>query len=293
MATLPTQGQLLLPLLETLKEAGGQAKPSELYSALAHKVELPQWLRDLRGLAGKAGEINIWERRVRNTRQYAANHGLVENTANSRRRNLWELTASGRNTLRNCRPGVVITVFTTDLGTAILAEAESAIQVIADRSIHLIITSPPYPLVTEKTYGNKNPAAHVEWLTHLAAGWKNKLTDSGSLVINTADAFNQGEPSVSLYQERLLINLCDDLGYSLAQKFYWENPSKLPSPSEWVCLRRIRVTPSVEQIYWLTKDPLRAHANNRKILRPYSESMKARLAQGGETRSKNGLQDSN
>jgi hypothetical protein len=43
------------------------------------------------------------------------------------------------------------------------------------------------------------------------------------------------------------------LGYSLAEKFYWENPSKMPSPAEWVCVRRIRVTPSIEHIYWLTK----------------------------------------
>lgn len=284
MATLPTQGQLLLPLLETLKEAGGRAKPSELYDALAEKLELPQWLRELRGLAGKAGEINIWERRVRNTRQYAANRGLIEKNPNHWRRNLWEITASGRSSLRNCRPGVVITVFTTDLGCGILAEAESAIQVIADGSVHLILTSPPYPLVTQKSYGNRSPVEHVEWLTQLAAGWKNKLTDTGSLVLNVADVFNPSIPSVSLYQERLLINLCDELGYSLAQKFYWENPSKLPSPAEWVCLRRIRATPSVEQIYWLTKDPLRASADNRKILRPYSESMKARLAQGGETK---------
>ena len=62
---LPTQGQLLLPLLETIHEAGGQAKPNEVYDALATKIELPQWLRQLRALAGKAGEINVWERRVR------------------------------------------------------------------------------------------------------------------------------------------------------------------------------------------------------------------------------------
>ncbi len=57
----------------------------------------------------------------------------------------------------------------------------------------------------------------------------------------------------------------------------------MPSPAEWVCVRRIRVTPSIEQIYWLTKNPAIATANNRNILRPYSNSMLHRLAQGGET----------
>ena len=91
-------------------------------------------------------------------------------------------------------------------------------QFIQDSSINLILTSPPYPLITQKAYGNRDPRAYVDWLTELAASWKQKLADTGSLVINLADVFNPGSPSVSLYQERLLINLCDNLGYSLAPK---------------------------------------------------------------------------
>jgi len=282
MATLPSQGQLVLPLLQTIHEAGGQAQPADLYDALAEKIHLPQWLRELRSMAGKAGEVNVWERRVRNTRQYAAAHGLIENNPNLRHRNLWELTTSGKNNLRNCKPGILITVFTTAAGAALLCEAETAVQFIANNSINLILTSPPYPLLTKKPYGNHDASAQVEWLTQLAAAWKDKLTDSGSLVLNLADVYNPGTPSVSLYQERLLINLCDQLGYSLAQKFYWENSAKLPSPAEWVCIRKIRTTASVEQIYWLTKNPLQAKANNQNILRRYSQSMTKRLAQGGE-----------
>ena len=282
MSHFPTQGQLLLPLLRTIHEAGGQATPTEVYERLATKIDLPHWLRDLRALAGKAGEINLWERRVRNTRRQAVRHGLIENEPERRRRSLWELTAAGRDGLRHCKPGILITVFTTTLGTALLAEAETAVRFIDDKSIHLILTSPPYPLITKKAYGNKDPQSYVEWFTQLAASWKNKLTDTGSLVINLADVFTPGSPSLSLYQERLLISLCDEIGYSLAQKFYWENPAKLPSPAEWVCVRRIRVTPSIEQLYWLTKSPTSAIANNRNILRPYSESMHQRLAQGGE-----------
>jgi hypothetical protein len=145
---LPTQGQLLLPLIQTIHEAGGQAKPNEVYDALATKIQLPQWLRELRALSGKAGEINVWERRVRNTRQHAVEQGFIENSPERWRRNLWELTLAGNEGLRNCKPGIIITIFTTDLGTALLAEAETAVQFIQDRSIHLILTSPPYPLIT-------------------------------------------------------------------------------------------------------------------------------------------------
>jgi len=278
----PSRSQLVLPLLQSLYEAGGQAVPADLYDQVAHKINLPQPLREQRALAGKAGEINVWERQLRNARQNATTLGLIENDLHKRKRNLWELTDKGRQGLRNCKPGIVITVFTTSLGTALLAEAETAIGLIANHSVDLILTSPPYPLTTKKTYGNLNPDAQIDWLTSLAAGWKEKLTDTGSLILNLADVFTPGAPAVSLYQERLLIRLCDELGYTLAQKFYWENSSKMPGPAEWVCVRRIRVTPSIEQVYWLTNNPTTAKANNKQVLRAYSLSMQQRITHGGE-----------
>lgn len=277
---LPTQGQILLPLLQTIHDAGGKAAPREIYDNLATRIALPDWLRNLRAHAGSAGEINVWERRVRNARQEATNRGLIENNPSKRTRNLWELTDKGEKGLYNCKPGILITVFTTDMGCAVLAEAETALGFIDNEALDLILTSPPYPLVTQKSYGNQSPEQYVNWLTSLAAGWKEKLTPSGSLVLNLADVFQQGSPSLSLYQERLLINLVDNLGYTLAQKFFWENPSKLPAPAEWVCVRRVRCTPSIEQIYWLTKDSSSAKANNRNVLRPYSKSMLSRMIQG-------------
>jgi DNA modification methylase len=279
----PPKSQLLLPLLQCLNEAGGKAMPNFLYDTVAHKIGLDQSLREERGSGGKAGEINLWERQLRNTRQAASNRGLIENSFEKRTRNLWELTEKGRQGLRNCKPGILITVFTTSLGTALLALAETAIQLIPNNSVDLILTSPPYPLTTKKAYGNLNPAAHLDWLASLASGWKEKLTDTGSLILNLADVFTPGAPAISLYQERLLLRLCDELGYTLAQKFYWENSSKMPGPAEWVCVRRIRVTPSIEQIYWLTKNPNTAKANNKLVLRPYSGSMQNRIALGGET----------
>ena len=278
----PSRSQLVLPLLHSLYEAGGQATPADLYDEVANRINLPQPLREQRACAGKAGEINLWERQLRNARQTAASRGLIENDLDKRKRNLWELTDKGRQGLRNCKPGIVITVFTTQLGTALLAEAETAIGLIANKSVDLILTSPPYPLTTQKTYGNLNPDAHIDWLVSLAAGWKDKLTDTGSLILNLADVFTPGAPAISLYQERLLIRLCDELGYTLAQKFYWENSSKMPGPAEWVCVRRIRVTPSIEQVYWLTTNATTAKANNKQVLRSYSHSMQERIAHNGE-----------
>ncbi len=163
---LPTQEQILLPLLQTIQDAGGKAKPTEVYQALASKIALPEWLRQLRALAGSAGQINVWERRVRNARQEAVNRGLIENNPERRTRNLWELTDKGQKGLYNCKPGIIITVFTTNLGTALLAEAETAVQFIDDDSIDLILTSPPYPLTTQKAYGNRTGQNYVDSFQH-------------------------------------------------------------------------------------------------------------------------------
>jgi site-specific DNA-methyltransferase (cytosine-N4-specific) len=87
---------------------------------------------------------------------------------------------------------------------------------------------------------------------------------------------------MSLYQERLILRLIDEAGYCLNQKLYWENPAKLPAPAEWVTVRRIRVTPSVENLWWLGVNAKATKANNAAVLRPYSESMKQKLRAGGE-----------
>jgi site-specific DNA-methyltransferase (cytosine-N4-specific) len=57
----------------------------------------------------------------------------------------------------------------------------------------------------------------------------------------------------------------------------------MPAPAEWVTVRRVRLTPSVEQIYWLSKHP-HPKADNRRVLRAYSAAMRRTLAAGGEAR---------
>ena len=73
--------------------------------------------------------------------------------------------------------------------------------------------------------------------------------------------------------------LCEEYGFHLAQEFYWWNPSKLPTPAEWVNVRRIRVKDAINTVWWLSKTPY-PRASNRRVLQPYSDSMKTLLANG-------------
>jgi len=108
------------------------------------------------------------------------------------------------------------------------------------------------------------------------------LKPSGSFVLNIGGTWTPGKPTRSLYHIRLLLHLCDGIGFHLCQEFFWYNPAKLPAPAEWVNVRRLRVKDSVEYIYWLGKTPS-PKADNSRVLQPYSKDM-LRLIRKGVTR---------
>lgn len=145
-------------------------------------------------------------------------------------------------------------------------------QSIADESVDLIFTSPPFALLRKKDYGNVEEHQYVEWFEQFAREFHRILKPSGSLVIDIGGSWIPGQPTRSLYHFELLIMLCRKLSFHLAQEFYWWNPSKLPTPAEWVNVRRIRVKDAVNSVYWLAKTPW-PKASNRRVLVPYSDSM--------------------
>ena len=117
------------------------------------------------------------------------------------------------------------------------------------------MTSPPFGLVRKKDYGNVDADEYVDWFKPFAKAFHRVLKDSGSLVIDIGGAWNKGYPTRSLYHFKLLIMLCEEFGFHLAQEFYWWNPSRLPTPAEWVTVRRVRVKDAVNTVWWLSKTP--------------------------------------
>lgn len=149
----------------------------------------------------------------------------------------------------------------------------------ADESIDLIVTSPPFGLVRKKVYGNVDADCYVDWFRPFGREFLRTLKQSGSLVIDIGGTWNRGQPTRSLYHFELLLMLCRELGFHLAQELFWWNPSKLPTPAEWVTVRRVRVKDAVNCLWWLSKTPW-PKASNRGVLIPYSDAMKALLKNG-------------
>jgi DNA modification methylase len=150
---------------------------------------------------------------------------------------------------------------------------------VEDASVDLIMTSPPFGLVRKKDYGNVDAHKYVEWFKQFGHEFHRVLKDTGSLVIDIGGAWISGQPTRSLYHYELLLMLCKEIGFHLAQEFFWWNPARLPTPAEWVTVRRIRVKDAINCVWWLSKTPW-PKASNRRVLVPYSDSMQNLLKVG-------------
>lgn len=164
-------------------------------------------------------------------------------------------------------------LYTTEYGAAYLGDSRELLDDLDSQSVNLAITSPPFALQREKSYGNVEQDAYVEWLFDFCKKVQRVLKQDGSLVIDLGGAYQKGRPIRSLHNYRILIRLCDELGFRLAEEFFWYNPAKLPSPIEWVNKRKKRAKDSVNTVWWLSKDD-NPKADVRRVLVPYSERMK-------------------
>lgn len=164
----------------------------------------------------------------------------------------------------------------TEYGQAYIGDSLELLDSFEDNSVNLVVTSPPFALLRQKEYGNKNGEAYIEWLTKFAEKIMRVLTEDGSFVLDLGGAYQKGRPIRSLYNYKVLIKFCDELGFNLAEEFFWFNSSKLPSPIEWVNKRKIRVKDSVNTVWWFSKGDF-PKSDVTKVLAPYSDRMKKLL----------------
>ena len=164
-------------------------------------------------------------------------------------------------------------LYCTRKGKAIIGDSLELMKELPDNSINLVITSPPFALSRPKEYGNKNQEEYIDWILKFTKEVKRVITLDGSFVIDLGGAYQKGIPIRSLYNYRLLIRMCDEQGWKLAEEFFWHNPSKLPSPIEWVNKRKIRAKDSANTVWWLSKSDF-PKSDVKKVLTEYSDRMK-------------------
>lgn len=152
----------------------------------------------------------------------------------------------------------------TALSSPIFAEHEGKVQ--------LIFTSPPFPLNRKKKYGNLQGEAYIHWIANFAQTFRKLLKKDGSIVLELGNAWEPGKPVMSPLALRSLLAFLEAGQFHLCQQFIVYNPARLPSPAQWVNVERIRVKDSFTFVWWMSPNE-RPKADNRRILKPYSDSM--------------------
>jgi site-specific DNA-methyltransferase (cytosine-N4-specific) len=173
-------------------------------------------------------------------------------------------------------------IYRTKLGSYYLGDS---IKLIEEKlikkykgNVNLLITSPPFPLNQKKRYGNYMGYEYKEWFISLAPIFSELLAPNGSIVIEIGNAWEPGLPVQSTLHLESLIGFVKhpQAGLNLCQELICYNPSRLPSPAEWVTIERTRLTDSYTHVWWMAKSS-KPKANNKSVLRPYSKSMKELL----------------
>jgi DNA modification methylase len=167
--------------------------------------------------------------------------------------------------------------YSTESGAALHGDSMEMLKTLPSASVDLVATSPPFALTRKKEYGNEPIERYLDWFTPFCLEIKRILKPTGSFVLDIGGAWIPGAPVRSIYHFDLAVRLSKV--FHLAQEFYWYNPAKLPTPAEWVTIRRIRVKDAVNMVWWFSKEEF-PKADNRKVLRPYSSSMLGLIKNG-------------
>ena len=132
--------------------------------------------------------------------------------------------------------------------------------------VQLIFTSPPFPLNEQKRYGNLQGGEYVRWLASFAPLLADLLTPTGSIVMELGNAWEPGRPVQSLLPLQSLLGFVQhkEADLRLCQTFICHNPSRLPSPAQWVTVKRMRLTDSYTNVWWMSRtDEPKANNSSR------------------------------
>lgn len=181
-----------------------------------------------------------------------------------------------RGRLRTLKP-----LYSTRHGRMFVSKIEDALATRPLRAIEgkvdLLVTSPPFPLVTKKRYGNETGESYLAWLEGLAPQLAKLVSKQGSIVVEIGNSWVSGRPIMSTLSIEALLAFKKAANLHLCQHLICHNPARLPGPAQWVNVERIRLKDSFTHIWWMSKSD-RPKADNRKVLIAYGECMKRLLA---------------
>lgn len=258
----------------------GKLDNQRLYRVVAERAGIDRDAMKARVPVGREGKpYSLTERAIRWHVQTLKHMGVIQRVEGER--GVWELVERTREGLHVPAIPVKLVAFSTDLGVAIWGDNTDVLARL-DEPVHLVLTSPPYPLRKPRAYGNPPEQEYVDFIVRSLEPLVRTLARGASVVLNVSnDIFLAGSPARSTYIERMILALEDRLGLHLMDRLQWNNPSKAPGPIHWASKQRIHLNVGFEPLIWLCNDPLACYADNRRVLEPHTEQHLKLIAAGG------------
>ncbi len=107
----------------------------------------------------------------------------------------------------------------------ILGDCLEALKKIADNSIDLIITSPPYSDQRSSTYGGVKADKYVEWFLPITAELLRVLKPTGTFILNIKEKVSEGERHTYILE---LILEMRKQGWLWTEEFIWHKKNCYP-----------------------------------------------------------------
>lgn len=259
---------------EIYEQADGALTNEQLYSELAKRGYNSDEYQQV-GQSGK--RHNLFYRRVRWVQQSLKKRSLVLRTGN----NAWEISGTRKIQLRAIKATESMIAMSTSLGIAIWGRSEVIGRDVIDEPVHLILSSPPYPLKVARAYGNPVIDEYIDFVAMVLEPWIGKLAPGGSIALNVSnDIFESRSPARSTYLEELTLALKKRFDLHLMDRLPWVT-NKAPGPIQWASLRRMQLNVGYEHVLWFTNDPWKCFANNQRVLQEHSDQHKKLMEKGG------------
>ena len=149
-----------------------------------------------------------------------------------------------------------------------------------ENSIDMVFTSPPYADQI-KDYGDVvkkiKPSEYIDWFLPRAREIFRILKPTGSFVLNINDKVDGKYQS--LYVFKLVVALCEDVGFHLVRDYIWYNPATPPNVFSRGKMGRTKK--SHEYCFWFSKSEDWTF-NMDPIRKPYSKDMQRFLKGKGQ-----------
>ena len=154
-----------------------------------------------------------------------------------------------------------------------LGDSKNELKKLAENSIDLIVTSPPYADQRKGTYGGIHPDKYVDWFLPISEQLLRVLKPTGTFVLNIKEKVIEGERSTYVME---LILAMRKQGWLWTEEFIWHK--KNCYPGKWPN----RFRDAWERLLQFNKDK-KFNMYQKEVMVPMGDWSKSRLKNLSET----------